>query len=458
MPCRVRLHQTGARPTSIGMRTVSMMLLALTACGDNDPYQLPIGGWVSGLDGTGLVLQNNGGDELEVAADGSFEFPASLAHGSAYEVTVAQQPSSPPQSCVVTNGAGTVDGPVSDIVVTCRTVKYALDVTKTGAGTGNVTSTGIDCGATCSASYASGTVVTLTATPDSGSLFAGWSGECTGTDTCVVTVDAAMSVTAMFAVDCPSNSITFDYTGEVQQLALPACVTSINITAYGAAGGNGGGSDAIGGLGGLAQGTLAVSGGPTLYVNVGQRGANTSGGMAGVAGSFNGGGAGGTSLDSSGGQPGGAAGGGASDVRVGGSTLADRVIVAGGGGGAGGGCSGSCPAHGGAGGGLVGGDGVSYALGIGYEARGGTQTAGGARGSYAWGTGGTDGALGSGGDGWGEGYSGGGGGGGGLYGGGGGSCHFESGGGGGASYVGTLTSASTTAGARTGDGSVTISW
>ena len=51
---------------------------------------------------------------------------------------------------------------------------------------------GIICGATCSASYASGTAVTLTATPATGSTFAGWSGGgCTGTGTCTVTVTAA---------------------------------------------------------------------------------------------------------------------------------------------------------------------------------------------------------------------------------------------------------------------------
>src|SRR2546428_11910417 len=56
---------------------------------------------------------------------------------------------------------------------------------------------GINCGATCSASFASGTSVTLTATPASGSVFTGWSGAgCSGTGSCVVTMSAAQSVTA----------------------------------------------------------------------------------------------------------------------------------------------------------------------------------------------------------------------------------------------------------------------
>jgi hypothetical protein len=58
--------------------------------------------------------------------------------------------------------------------------------------------TGISCGATCSASFASGTAVTLTAAAASGSTFTGWSGACSGTGACTVTMSAAQSVTATF--------------------------------------------------------------------------------------------------------------------------------------------------------------------------------------------------------------------------------------------------------------------
>jgi len=59
----------------------------------------------------------------------------------------------------------------------------------------------IDCGATCSASYDLGTVVTLTAIPAAGSTLTSWSGcdQASGT-TCTVTMNAARSVTATFAV------------------------------------------------------------------------------------------------------------------------------------------------------------------------------------------------------------------------------------------------------------------
>ena len=91
----------------------------------------------------------------------------------------------------------------------------ALTVATAGTGSGTITSSpsGITCGASCSASYTSGTSVTLTASPASGSSFAGWSGACTGTATCTVAMTAARSVTATFNTNGttgPCNSpITF---------------------------------------------------------------------------------------------------------------------------------------------------------------------------------------------------------------------------------------------------------
>ena len=67
-----------------------------------------IGGTVSGLSGAGLVLQNNGGNNLSVSANGSFTFTTAIASGSTFNVTVFSQPSNPAQTCGVTRGSGTV--------------------------------------------------------------------------------------------------------------------------------------------------------------------------------------------------------------------------------------------------------------------------------------------------------------------------------------------------------------
>jgi hypothetical protein len=99
-------------------------------------------------------------------------------------------------SCVVTMNAA------QSVTATFNIQQFALTVSKAGSGTGTVTSSpaGINCGATCSASYDTGTSVTLTASPSAGSTFAGWSGACTGTGSCVVTMSAAQSVTATFNI------------------------------------------------------------------------------------------------------------------------------------------------------------------------------------------------------------------------------------------------------------------
>ena len=87
---------------------------------------------------------------------------------------------------------------------------YTLTVVKVGNGSVASSSGAISCGTSCTDSYASGTMVTLTATPDAGDLiiagntFTGWSGAdavlagCTGTGPCIVTMSAAKTITATF--------------------------------------------------------------------------------------------------------------------------------------------------------------------------------------------------------------------------------------------------------------------
>jgi hypothetical protein len=85
---------------------------------------------------------------------------------------------------------------------------YTLSVSKTGTGTGTITSSpaGISCGTDCSETLTHGTVVTLTATPTGSSTFTGWSGACSGTGSCVVTMTAAASVSAGFTI--PTYTLT----------------------------------------------------------------------------------------------------------------------------------------------------------------------------------------------------------------------------------------------------------
>jgi Divergent InlB B-repeat domain/Right handed beta helix region len=102
------------------------------------------------------------------------------------------------------SGTGTCTVTMSQarsVTATFAQITYQLQISKDGTGAGNVSSSpaSIGCGATCSASFDAGTSVTLTATPDDTSTFAGWGGDCAGSSgTCVLTIGAARSVTATF--------------------------------------------------------------------------------------------------------------------------------------------------------------------------------------------------------------------------------------------------------------------
>ena len=111
---------------------------------------------------------------------------------------------------------------------------YALTVSKSGNGTGVVTSSpgGINCGATCSANFTSGASVSLTATPASGSTFAGWSGACAGTGACMVSMNSVVSVTATFGLPddgFPSGGIP---AGWIQPVGSNAAWVVATDTAY----------------------------------------------------------------------------------------------------------------------------------------------------------------------------------------------------------------------------------
>jgi hypothetical protein len=237
-----------------------------------------------------------------------------------------------------------------------------------------------------------------------------------------------------------SQTTTFNYTGNQQTWTVPIGVNSINVIVVGAKGssGNGTTNNGTGGLGGKVQATIPVTPGQTLYFNVGGTPSCTS------CSGWNGGG---VSADVNAGG-----GGGASDIRIGGTSLSNRVIVAAGGGGGGCWCFNSGFGNGGNGGGLNGSD-ANYPFGSTYSSyygHGGTQSSGGLGGAFVAST---NGSLGQGG----SGYLYGAGGGGGYYGGGGGSQ--DMGGGGGSSFAyGSATSVFHVAGYNSSNGYITISY
>jgi Divergent InlB B-repeat domain len=144
--------------------------------------------------------------------------------------------------------------------------EFALAVTAVGPGTVMSDPAGIACGSTCDGVYPAGTMVTLTATPDPGDVFGGWSGDCTGDGDCVVTIDAARNVTATFGC---TGTQTFDFTGDIQTFDVPDCALALTIDAYGAQGGA-----TAGALGARIKGTFTSVTASQLVVLVGGQGGN----------------------------------------------------------------------------------------------------------------------------------------------------------------------------------------
>ncbi len=121
------------------------------------------------------------------------------AESSTYRLGIADEGESISCAVVVTNSAGAeYEFSSNEIVVPWL---GTLSVTKTGGGTGTVSSApaGIICGVSCEALFEEGTAITLTAVADSGSEFTGWSGACSGTGPCAFTLGEGAEVVANFA-------------------------------------------------------------------------------------------------------------------------------------------------------------------------------------------------------------------------------------------------------------------
>ena len=171
-------------------------------------YPLDVG--TSGS-GTGTVTSNVGGINCGATCS------ATYSDGTLVTLTAT------PSGASAFNGwSGDCSGTSTTCVVTMSQARdvtadfgpptHPLAVSKAGSGTGVVTSdvAGINCGATCSASFAEGTIVTLTAASSSGSAFSGWSGDCSGTGACTVTMSVARNVTATFVA---ANTLAVTKTG-----------------------------------------------------------------------------------------------------------------------------------------------------------------------------------------------------------------------------------------------------
>ena len=169
-----------------------------------------------------------------IAAACAVESDLPLEVTSYFESSVADDSVSIARTLVSNLATVSMSDEVPTITNFCSVTAYPFTVVKAGRGSGSVTSnTGvISCGTTCTDNYASGTAVTLTATPASGSQFTGWlggaavgsqfatwQGACTGTGTCQSTIGgptAALATFAPTAIGVPS----LDIDGSTRSVAL----------------------------------------------------------------------------------------------------------------------------------------------------------------------------------------------------------------------------------------------
>ncbi|MEM9978771.1 MAG: hypothetical protein AAF808_14185, partial [Cyanobacteria bacterium P01_D01_bin.2] len=197
---------TGACSGSSDVCTVTVdQAKSVTANFSLNQYELSIG-----TDGTGdgLITSNPSGiscgnDCSELFTYGTeVTLSATSNSGSVFSGWSGVCAASGTADCVTT-----VDQAQS-VTATFTTLTHTLSVSTTGTGSGSVSSdpAGINCGGTCAADFDHNTLVVLTASPESGSTFEGWSGACSGTGTCVVTMDQAQSVTAEFSL-IPSDAV-----------------------------------------------------------------------------------------------------------------------------------------------------------------------------------------------------------------------------------------------------------
>jgi uncharacterized repeat protein (TIGR02543 family) len=116
-------------------------------------------------------------------------------------------------ACSGSSGSCTVTMTAAESVTATFQQLFTLTVSDNGSGTITSTQSNIDCTNTCNASFGSGTMVTLTAVPGNGNIFTGWSGACSGTGSCTVTMSAAENVTAQFALG-PSRTFVSAAVGD----------------------------------------------------------------------------------------------------------------------------------------------------------------------------------------------------------------------------------------------------
>jgi alpha-tubulin suppressor-like RCC1 family protein len=209
-----------------------LTLLALGACSSQKKAgsaDKRISATVSGLIGSGLVIQTNGGNSVTVTANGSVLL-AYISSGTHYDVTVTEQPHDPVQSCAVTGGSGTMgDSDVSNISVACTGGAYDVIARVSGLiGTGLVLRDDVS-GRSVSVT-ANGTVTLESQITDGSSYAIGVTNPTNPFQTCSVSPTGGTLAGANVLVDVTCSTRTFDITASISGLQGQGLTLQANVS------------------------------------------------------------------------------------------------------------------------------------------------------------------------------------------------------------------------------------
>ncbi len=201
--------QTCSVTKDTGIATANITQIVVTCTTNN----YSIGGSVNGLNGS-VTLLNSNGETITRSANGSFQFPTPITHGSTYSVTVSAQPSV--QICTVSSGSGTATTNVSQITVNCANRTYTISGTITGL-VGSVVlrnNGGNDLTTTANGSFTFTTLISH-GSAYAVTIFAPPSGQ-----TCSVTNGSGTATTSItqISVNCASTPPKLSLTSNIKQL------------------------------------------------------------------------------------------------------------------------------------------------------------------------------------------------------------------------------------------------
>jgi uncharacterized repeat protein (TIGR02543 family) len=210
---------TGTSTCAVTMSAAKAVTATFTA---NQTLSLSITGTGSVSSSPTGVSCSNTTSPCSTGLTGGAAYTLTATPGTGYTFTGWGGACTGTGTCAVTMSAA------KSVTATFTLTTQTLNLTMAGSGTVSSSPSGVSCTASCAPSLTSGAAYTLTATPASGYTFTGWSGACTGTSTCAVTMSAAQSVTATFTASASGTqtlSTTVSGTGSVISAGNISCTS-----------------------------------------------------------------------------------------------------------------------------------------------------------------------------------------------------------------------------------------